>query len=398
MEATMMGKQLRALALACAAIAVTASGAFAQSKTGVVKIGLNESLSGNFQPVGVPPAAAVRMAVKEINDKGGFVVGDTKYTLALVETDNQSNPSTALATITKLVEDDKVKFIFGPTQSALAIQTTEVTVPNNVIHFSAASLWQSRGLLNDPKKRLLFGTQNPVRAINAFDIDALKGMGAKKVAFVSQDDDTTKSIFPHYTDDLKAAGIQLDLVLFPPNTADLTPFISRAKSLSPDLVFFFFPQARVNEALRPTLALNAAPMFGGRAISPNAAVSQAIGKPIPIPFFTTFASPSFDYPPTDKVKAFRERLLAFDRNANSPLASFAFLTYDFVPMLVEAMKKAGTVEDTAKIAAALREITYDGVIGKICFGREMQTARYDGGIIFVRDGKVDSRVVPSPCK
>lgn len=385
-------------AVAVTALAGVSAAALAQGKTGVVRIGMNESLSGQWQPVGVPPAAAVRMAVKEINDKGGFTIGDTKYTLSLVETDNQSNPSSALAGVTKLVEDEKVKFVIGPTQSTMAIQTADVTVANDVIHLSAASLWQSRGLLKDPKKPLLFGTQNPVEAIAQFDIAALKEFGVKKFAFVSQDDEVTKSIFPSFIDDMKAAGITPELVLFPPNTADLTPFVSRAKSLSPDLIFFFFPQARVNEVIRPALDLNAAPMFGGRGISPLAAVSQAIGKPIPIPYFTTFASPSFDYPPNDKVKAFKERLVAFDKNVAGPLATFAFFSYDFVPMLVEAMKKAGSVDDTKKIAAALREVTYDGVIGKICFAKTMQTAQYDGGIIFVKDGKVDSRTVPGPCK
>lgn len=379
------------------ALALPLTGALAQSRTGTVKIGLNESLSGAFQPVGVPPAAAVRMAVKEINDKGGFAIGGTTYKLTLAESDNQSTPASALAGITKLVEDEKVKFIFGPTQSALAIQTAEVTAPADVIQFSAASLWQSRGLLSDPSKPLLFGTQNSVVAINKFDIAGMKELGAKKVVMITQDDDTSKSIFPRFIPDMKEAGIDLSMVLFPTNAADLTPYIIRAKGEKPDLIFYFFPQARTAEVLRTTLDLDAAPRFGGRAISPNAAMSQAIGKPVPIPFFTTFATPSFDYPPNGKVQDFRDRLIAFDPNVAGPVASFAFFSYDFVFMLVEAMKKAGTVDDTAKVASALKDLTYEGVIGRICFDKEMRTTVNDGGLIFVRDGKVDSRTIPSPC-
>lgn len=58
--------------------------------TGVVKIGLNEALSGALVGVGQPPAAGVRLAVKEINDKGGFSIGRTNYRLQLIEIDNQS--------------------------------------------------------------------------------------------------------------------------------------------------------------------------------------------------------------------------------------------------------------------------------------------------------------------
>lgn len=393
-----MKTTLLRLALAGLAGLALASGAAAQEKTGVVKIGLNESLSGPLQPVGVPPAAAVRLAAKEINDAGGFVIGGTRYRLEVIQSDNAGDSAKALAQITKMVEDDGIKFIFGPTQSAMAIQTAEVTAPANVIHISAASLWQSRGLLNDAKKPLLFGTQNPVPMLNDVDIAALKELGVKKIAIVSQDDETTKSHTNSFVPAARAAGIEVELILFPTDTADLTSYVSRAKAANVGLVWFFFPQARVNEVLRATIDLNAAQNFGGRAINPEAATKTATGKPVSIPFYSSFASPSFEFPPTPKVQAFRDRLLKFDPNVAGGHGTFSFFTYDFVPMLVEAMKKAGSVDDTAKIGKALAELTFEGVIGKICFGKEMRTASSDGGIIFVKDGKVDSRSYPSVCK
>ncbi len=389
---------LRAAVAGFAALTIAGSVALAQPKTGTVKFGLNESLSGEFMPVGVPPAAAVRMAVKEINDAGGFKVGDTTYRIQLIESDNKSVPASTVAGITELVEDDGVKFVFGPTQSGLAVQTAEITQPAKVIQISAATLWQSKGMLSDPKLPLLFGTQNPVPAITKFDIAAMQQMHVRKVVMISQDDSTTKSIFPSFPADLKAAGIDLVSILFPTNSTDLTSYVSRAKGENPDMIYFFFPQVRVDEVLRSVIDLNASPMFGGRAINPKAAVSTAIGKPIAIPFYTSFSSPSFEFPPNQKVEAFRERLLKFDPAVDGGHATFAFFSYDFVPMLVEAMKKAGTVEDTAAIGKALSELTYDGVIGKICFGKEMRTAYSDGGLIYVTNGKIESKSLPSPCQ
>jgi ABC-type branched-subunit amino acid transport system substrate-binding protein len=385
--------------LAATFLSVPAMGpASAQDKTGTVKIGLNESLSGNFQAVGLPPAAAVRMAVKEINEAGGFVVGDTRYTFELIETDNQSQPASAMAGITKLVEDDGVKFVFGPTQSALAIQSAEITQPAEVIQFSAATLWQSTGLLSDPSKPLLFGTQQPSADIVRFEVAALKEVGAKKVVLLTQDDETSKSIFPSLLPQLQEAGIAVETVLFPTDTNDLASYVTRAKAAAPDTIFFFWPQARVNEVLRPVIDLKAAENFGGRQLSPNAALSTATGGAIPITFFSSYASPNFDFPPSEKIAAYRERLLAFEPAVGGAFGSFSFWGYDFVPMLAAAMKQAGTVDDTKAIAAELNAMTYDGVIGKICFGKEMRTARSDGGLVFVRDGKIDSRVFPSVCE
>jgi ABC-type branched-subunit amino acid transport system substrate-binding protein len=388
---------MKALSTAALLAVLLVTPALAQDKTGTVKIGLNESLSGSFQAVGLPPAAAIRMAVKEINDAGGFIVGDTKYTLDLIETDNQSQPASAIAGITKLVEDDGVKFIYGPTQSALAIQSAEITQPADVIQFSAATLWQSKGLLSDPEKPLLFGTQQPSADIVNFEVQALKEIGAKKIVLLTQDDETSKSIFPTFIPAVEAAGIKIETVLFPTDTNDFASFVSRAKAAEPDAIFFFWPQAKVNEVLRPVIDLKATNAFGGRQLSPNAALSTAIGSAIPITFFSSYANPNFEFPPTEKIKAYRDRLIAFEPAVNGAFGSFSYWGYDFVPMLVEAMKKTGSVSDTKAIAETLKTMTYEGVIGKICFGKEMRTARSDGGLIFVRDGKVDSRSFPSPC-
>ena len=46
----------------------------------------------------------------------------------------------------------------------------------------------------------------------------------------------------------------------------------------------------------------------------------------------------------------------------APLTDITLWQYDYVFMLVEAMKKAGTVSDTTAIANAMEGITIDGVL------------------------------------
>lgn len=333
----------------------------------------------------------------EVNEKG-FKVGATTYRLELLELDNRSEGAVAVAGMTKLIEDDKVKFVFGPTLSSIANQAQEITVPAKVIQFSAAGSWQSLGYLSDPKKPLLFGTQLPLTLIAKIDIDGLKKLGAKKVAYMSTDDDTTKGNLPQFLAEAKGAGIAVTTVLFPPKTADFGSFVTRAKSENVDVIYFLNPQSSAPDVMRAAAELNAVPKgFAGRNISPNAALKLALGQPVPYPFFTSQGTPSFDYPPNPKVKAYVERMkgTGVDLGVTN---NFGFYTYDFVHMLAAAMTKAGTVEDTAKIAEALTSMTYNGVAGKICFGKDVRTATYDGGQIFVRNGKVESKAFPSPCK
>ncbi len=384
-------------ALASAALTLPFSAAFAQGKSGTVKIGINESLSGAFVNFGNPPAVAIRLAIQEINAKG-FRVGDTTYRFDPIVVDNRSESAAAVAGMTKLIEDDKVKIIFGPTVSAIANQAQEMSVPAKVLQISAAGSWQSLGYLSDPRKPLLFGTQQPLSAIAKIEVDALRQLGAKKVAYISADDDTTKGNMPAFLAEAKAAGMTVTIILFPPKTADFSSFVSRAKGENVDATYFLWPQGSAPDLMRAVSELNAgAKGFVARNVSPAAALKLAIGKPVAYPFFSVQGTPSFDYPPNAKVRAYTERMKKLGGDLGVA-ANFSFFTYDFVGMLAAAMTAAGTVDDTAKIAQALGAMTYDGVAGKVCFDKLVRTAVYDGGQILVRGGKVESKAAASACK
>lgn len=392
-------KPIRACQLIITAflLSLPLSTVLAQVKTGIVMLGINESLSGNFVGFGTPPAVAIRLAIKEINEKG-FVVGDTTYKFQAIEVDNRSETAAAMAGMAKLIEDDKVKYIFGPTVSAIANQSQELSVPAKVLQISAAGSWQNLGYLSDPKKPLLFGTQQPLSAIAKIEVDALKKLGAKKVAYISADDDTTKGNMPSFLAEAKSAGLDVTMLLFPPKTTDFSSFVNRAKAENADATYFLWPQGSAPDLMRAVSELNAgAKGFVARNVSPQAALSLAIGKPVSFPYYSVQGTPSFDYPPNARVKAYTERIKAIGGELGVA-ANFSFFTYDFVGMLAAAMSKAGTVDDTAKVAMALTSLTYDGVAGKVCFDKTVRTGVYDGGQILVQAGKVESKAALSACK
>ena len=393
----MKTKQLLLSTVAAALLAAPVAGALAQGKTGIVKIGVNETLSGKFVGVGLPPTTAIRLAVHEVNEKG-FKVGNTTYKFEPIILDNRSEGSVMVANATRLIEDDKVKVIFGPTLSLLANQSQEITVPANVINFSAAGSWQGMGYLKDPKKPLLFGTQLPLPDLALSEVDAMKQLGAKKIAYMGSDDDTTRGNMGPFLAEAKKQGLQAELILFPYNTADFSSFVTRAKSMGLEAVFFLHPQVSAPNLMRAMVELKAFPKgFAGRGMLPAAALTQAIGKPVPFPFISVNATPDLSYPATPAQKAFADKLKGTGVDLGATI-NFAFFSYDFVPMLAAAMTKAGTVTDTAKIAAALKTITYNGAGGKVCIAKDVQTAIYDGAQIIVREGKVSAKAFPSSCK
>jgi len=88
--------------LACAsAIALAASGVQAAE---TVTIGFTGPLSGGAALYGQNTLEGLQMAAREINDKGGFKVGDETYEINLVSLDDKYAPSQAAVNGKRLVQ------------------------------------------------------------------------------------------------------------------------------------------------------------------------------------------------------------------------------------------------------------------------------------------------------
>src|SRR5277367_5801232 len=82
-----------------------------------VKIGLDNPLTGTFAALGKNELIGAQLAVEQINAKGGIL--GRKVDL-LVEDSTSGDAATAVQKATKLVERDKVDFLIGNINSALA--------------------------------------------------------------------------------------------------------------------------------------------------------------------------------------------------------------------------------------------------------------------------------------
>src|ERR1039457_3811861 len=80
----------------------------------IVKIGQIEAQTGALTYFGWMSSQGTRLAVDEINKAGGFKVGNKTYKLELIAPDTRGNPQEALIQMKQLLEQEKVKYIFGP--------------------------------------------------------------------------------------------------------------------------------------------------------------------------------------------------------------------------------------------------------------------------------------------
>lgn len=122
-----MKKFMFCVMLAC----LLASSAFAAEP---VKIGEIATVTGDFAAYGVAEVESVKLAVKEINAAGGVKVGDEMRPLEVIMYDCRTRNEDMVNSARRLVEQDKVTAVIGPSGSGLCIAATPIFNRGHVPH------------------------------------------------------------------------------------------------------------------------------------------------------------------------------------------------------------------------------------------------------------------------
>jgi branched-chain amino acid transport system substrate-binding protein len=96
-----------------------------------IKIGAAESLTGNAAQYGVPIRKGLELAVAEINGSGG-INGDK---IVMLIEDEQGKKEEAINVFRKLIFQDKILMLFGPTLSNSAQASDPIAQAAKVVVF-----------------------------------------------------------------------------------------------------------------------------------------------------------------------------------------------------------------------------------------------------------------------
>ncbi len=89
-----------------------------------IKMGLDDPLTGTYAELGKNEEIGCQLAVDEINAKGGILGRQVKL---LVEDSTSTDTEVAVQKARKLIERDKVDFLLGNVNSAMAIALGDVS-------------------------------------------------------------------------------------------------------------------------------------------------------------------------------------------------------------------------------------------------------------------------------
>ena len=342
-------------------------------------------LSGGTATAGKDNDSGARLAVEEINAKGGVEINGKKYTIELISEDDGADPKQGPIVAQKVVDHGKVLGVIGHYNSGVTMAASPVDAKAKLFTVTpsasrpdvvAKSMKTASGSNSSYRMVAHDGMQGPALAAYANKI------GIKKVAII--DDATTygKGLADKFEGKAKELG--MDVVYREATTDKATDFkaiLTKIKASEADAIVWggledtaatLTKQARELGLQQKLLMFDAVCTDNYITLSGDTSIGVLC---------SVTGVPLSEMP---EGAAFKER---FEKRFNGQkVQGFAPFAYDAVYTVVEAIKKAGTTEDSAKVAAAMEGIQAKGLSGNIAF--EPSGERKDGMItILEQKGK-----------
>lgn len=211
--------------------------ASAQEERDHYKIGVITSLSGSNATGGNVTKRGYDLWAKAVNDQGGIEVKGKKYPVKLSYADDQSEPSQGASAAERLVTQEKVDFVLGPYTSGVTLAVAPVLEKYKVPMITGSA---ESPLIWEQKFRYTFGTIPPVNYTGSMPIKTLMELSPppKTAVIIGSNDTFSKATAEAFQAAAKTAGIEIKKFNIVPSGQDLTPFLSAAKVMQPDLIAF----------------------------------------------------------------------------------------------------------------------------------------------------------------
>ena len=339
-----------------------------------IKIGVAEALTGNAAQYGVPIRKGFELAAGEINASGGV----NGHKIELVIEDEQGKKEEAINVFKKLIFQDKVLMLFGPTLSNSAQASDPVAQGAKVVVFGTSNTADGITSIGN------YVFRNSVTESDILPVTlkvAAQKTGLKKVAVLYGNDDIfTKSGYDNFAKALRALKIPVTTTeTFAKGDVDFKPQLTKIKASNPDAVVL---SALVAEGApimvqARQLAITA-PFIGGNGMNSPRIFELAkdnsdnlwVGSPW-----------SVENPAPEN-----QRFIAAYQKAYGGLPDqFAAQAHDAMHIAAQALKKIkvmGKLEaDRKALRDALPAIQWTGATGPFKFrqviGRDGKPAGYD---------------------
>lgn len=348
----------------------------AQADT-IVKVGHVAPLTGGSAHQGKDNENGARLAIEEINAKG-LVIGGQKVTLQLDPQDDAGDPRQATQVAQKLV-DDKVVAVVGH-------ETSGTSIPASKIYSDAGVVQISPSATNPKYTEQGFKTTYRVVATDAQQGPALanyaaKEMHVKKVAIVDDSTAYGQGLAQQFEVAAKAAGLTVvSHDATNDKAVDFRAILTKIKGENPDAIMVGAMDATGGPLAKQAkqLGLRAKILAGDGVCTAN--IADLAGNAADN-IVCSQAGMGLDQMAGGAAFAAK-----YKKRYGQDVVLYSPYTYDSVYIIVDAMKRANSV-DPAKILAAMPTADYKGVIGETTFDAKGDLKHGVISIYGYKDGK-----------
>src|SRR5699024_7229670 len=227
--------QLAGAALAAAALLTASIAVQAQDERDYYKVGVITALSGDFLFGGNVTKRGYELWEEQVNDRGGIEVNGEQYKVELVYADAQSDPKSSAEAVQRMITHEDVDFILGPYSSATTLGAAPIVerykIPMITGSAESPSIWQRQFAYTFgavPAADLLAGSILSVMADQHPEIET--------VAVIGMNDPFSKSTAEALRNGAEEAGLEVLFYDIVPQKSDITPQVSKAQSMDPDVL------------------------------------------------------------------------------------------------------------------------------------------------------------------
>lgn len=355
---------------------LAAAVAFAAPKA--VKIGGVAPLSGPVAVYGVECKNGIDLAVEEINAAGG--VNGTK--IVFICEDDEGDAAKSVNAYKKLVSKDKTHFVIGSLTSGCTLAITKLAQAQKVLQIAPAATAPAITDAGNYIFRTCFIDPFQGRVGGKFAAENLK---CKKAAVLYDiGNDYSVGLTENFEKEFSAMGGSVVVKeSYGTGDKDFNAQLTKIKAANPDLVYlpdYYGTVALIAKQLRAQ-GINT-PIIGADGWD---GLTGNAGDEVLNGYYSNHYAEDSTSPAVQKF------VKAFEKKYNKAPNSFAALGYDSVYMLKNAMVKAGTTTDVAKIRDAYEKTNGDYVTGHITFDAKRNPVKSAVMIKLVKkDGKLSS--------
>lgn len=347
-----------------------------------IKIGILNEMTGGNATFGTSSANGAKMAIKEANAKGGVLGKQIQGVIA----DNKSEPSEAANAMTKLATQDQVVAVTGTFSSSNAIAASNVAEASKMPYMAIGAtnpkvtVDEKSGKVKDYTFRVCFidpfqGTVGANFVVNTLKLN-------KAVMLVDSSSDYSKGLASFFKEAfIKGGGTILAEEAYLQKDQDFKTILTKIKALNADVIYIPGYYEEVGKIVKQARELGiTVPVVGGDGWDSPKLVEIGTAEALNNTYFTNHYSVG-DTSPTSQ--AFVE---AYTKEYGQAPDAMAVLSYDGTNILIDAIKRANSVEPEKIREALAATKDYQAITGSTTLN-ETHDAVKNAVIIEMKDGK-----------